>query len=296
MRPPLATRSNKMIAGARTSPVRCLLLASALPAVVAVGAAPAFAQSITAPEAGLTSALGVEERGAPGEWTFTLGAGAGFAPDYEGSDDYTAVPLLFGRAQRDDFFVTLEANTLRANLLPHPVFQIGPVLRYRPERDDVDSDAVDDLADVDAAVEAGVFAGFEAGGWHGRVEATQDFADAHDGWLVGLRGGYRAVLLPDLSLNTTAFATYASEDYMETYFGIDAADAARSGLDTFDADSGFKDVGLSLAARYGRREGFGVTAIAAYKRLLDDAADSPVVDDEGSADQFFGGLLVSYGF
>ena len=34
----------------------------------------------------------------------------------------------------------------------------------------------------------------------------------------------------------------------------------------------------------------------AYKRLLDDAADSPVVDDEGSADQLFGGLLVTHGF
>jgi MipA family protein len=291
MRPLLATRSGKMIAGGRTFPVRRLVLASALPAAVAVGPAPAFAQSIAAPEAGLTSGLGIEEGGAPGGWTFTLGAGAGFAPDYEGSADDTPVPLLFRRARRDEFFVALEAKTLRANLLPHPVFQIGPVLRYRPERD-----AVDDLADVDAA-EAGVFVGFAAEGWHGRVEATQDFADAHDGWLVGLRGGYRAVvLLPDLSLTTTAFATYASDDYMEAYFGIDAADAARRGLDTFDADAGFKDVGLSLAARYGGREGFGVTAIAAYRRLLDDAADSPVVDDEGSADRLFGALLVTYGF
>ena len=33
-----------------------------------------------------------------------------------------------------------------------------------------------------------------------------------------------------------------------------------------------------------------------YTRLLGDAADSPVVDDEGSENQFMGGILVTYTF
>ena len=160
----------------------------------------------------------------------------------------------------------------------------------------MNKDAVDDLQKVDAAVEVGGFAGFEAQGWHGRVEITQDVADAYDGWLVGVKGGYRAVFSPKLSLNATVFTDYASDDYMETYFGIDAANAARSGLDTFDADAGFKDVGLSLAPRYGGAEGWAVTGLLAYKRMLGDAEDSPVVDDVGDANQLFAGLLLTYGF
>jgi MipA family protein len=282
---------------ARTRPLGPLaaVLAGA-GAVVLIGPAPALAQSVAPPDAGLTSGLAGEGGDTADEWNFTLGAGAGFAPDYEGSEDYEVVPLLLARVQRNDLYLALEANTLRANLLPIPVFQAGPLVRYRPERDDVDNDAVDDLEDVDAAVELGGFVGFEAQGWHGRVEVTQDVADAYDGLLVGARGGYRAVLRPNLSLNTTVFTTYADDDYMETYFGIDGADAAASGLDTFDADAGFKDVGVSLAARYGGREGWGLTGIAAYKRLLEDAEDSPVVDDEGDANQLFAGLLVTYGF
>jgi outer membrane protein len=259
-----------MIARTRNSYRLGALLAGA-GAVALVGPAAALAQSVAPPDAGLTSALAGEGGDTADQWRFTLGAGAGFAPDYEGSEDYEVVPLLLARVQRNDIYVTLEANTLRANLLPIPVFQAGPLVRYRPERDDVDNDAVDDLEDVDAAVEVGGFVGFEAQGWHGRVEVTQDVADAYDGLLVGVRGGYRAVLRPNLSLNTTVFTTYADDDYMETYFGIDSADAARSGLDTFDADAGFKDVGVSLAAHYGGREGWGLTGIAAYKRLLDDA-------------------------
>ena len=284
-----------MIARSRL-PCRLGALLAGAGTVVLVDAAPVLAQSVAPPDAGLTSALAGEGGDAADEWSFTLGAGAGFAPDYEGSEDYEVVPLLLARVQRNDLYLTLEANTLRANLLPFPVFQAGPLVRYRPERDDVDNDAVDELEDVDAAVELGGFVGFEAQGWHGRVEVTQDVADAYDGLLVGVRGGYRAVLRPNLSLNTTVFTTYADDDYMETYFGIDGADAAASGLDTFDADAGFKDVGLSLAAHYGGREGWGLTGIAAYKRLLEDAEDSPAVDDEGDANQLFAGLLVTYGF
>ena len=285
-----------MIAPSRAPYILRAFLAVALPTAVVVGPAAALAQAVAPPDGGLTSGLAGDGGGTADEWSFSIGAGAGFAPDYEGSEDYKAVPLLLARVQRNEIFVTLEANTLRANLLPFPVFQAGPLVRYRPERDDVDNDAVDDLEDVDAAVELGGFVGFEAQGWHGRVEVTQDVADAYDGLLVGVRGGYRAVLRPNLSLNTTVFTTYADDDYMETYFGIDGADAARSGLDTFDADAGFKDVGVSLAARYGGREGWGLTGIAAYKRLLEDAEDSPVVDDEGDANQLFAGLLVTYGF
>ena len=89
-------------------------------AVVLIGPAPALAQSVAPPDAELTSALAGEGGDAADEWSFTLGAGAGFAPDYEGSEDYEVVPLLLARVQRNDIFVTLEANTLRANLLPVP--------------------------------------------------------------------------------------------------------------------------------------------------------------------------------
>jgi outer membrane scaffolding protein for murein synthesis (MipA/OmpV family) len=36
--------------------------------------------------------------------------------------------------------------------------------------------------------------------------------------------------------------------------------------------------------------------LATYKRLVGDAADSPVVEDEGSENQLTGGVLVFYKF
>jgi outer membrane protein len=80
---------------------------------------------------------------------------------------------------------------------------------------------------------------------------------------------------------------------MSSYFGIDAADAAASGLDEFNADEGFKDVNL-LSYRFLER--WSLAVIGTYARLLGDAEDSPVVDDVGDANQFFGGALINYRF
>ena len=83
---------------------------------------------------------------------------------------------------------------------------------------------------------------------------------------------------------------------MSAYFSIDGAESARSGLDTYNADSGFKDVGLNLMASYKPWEHWGFMGLASYKRLLNDAEDSPVVDDEGDANQYTAGVLVFYKF
>jgi outer membrane protein len=82
---------------------------------------------------------------------------------------------------------------------------------------------------------------------------------------------------------------------MSSYFGIDAADAARSGLDQFNADEDFKDVSLGGALTY-QCERLSVSLLANYARLIGDAADSPVVEEVGDENQLFGGALVNYMF
>ena len=97
-------------------------------------------------------------------------------------------------------------------------------------------------------------------------------------------------------LNAGAEGTYASGDYMDEFFTINGADSARSGLSTFNADSGIKDVGLNTALTYVITPTWSVTGRGSYTRLVDDAEDSPVVDDEGNPNQWFGGLMVNVRF
>ncbi len=251
-----------------------------------------------------------------GSVKWTLGAGVGVSPDYEGSEDYEPVPVLNARvAWQEGYFVqlgpsTLRALQLRANILPREGsalgpgnFQFGPLANYRPERDDVDNDRVDDLKKVDAAMELGAFVGY-AFNLQGdprtslgiNFQFAADVTDSHGGWLYQPAVDFRSPLGDALSFSARVFSTYASDDYMRTYFGIDSRNAARSGLETFDADAGFKDVGLNLGLTYDLIQNWQVGARASYTRLLGDAKDSPVTDDEGSANQFFAGLLINYRF
>jgi len=102
-----------------------------------------------------------------------IGLGVGMAPDYEGSDDSEAAPVLFGRYNWDSGrYVALggtqeagKALRLRANLISDEMWELGPVLQYRMERDDVDDNQVDRMKDIDAATELGAFVGFKSGPW-----------------------------------------------------------------------------------------------------------------------------------
>lgn len=227
----------------------------------------------------------------------SVGLGLGVAPDYEGSEDYQAVPIPYASVGWSNHMaISLLGNKAKVNLIPSPIWKGGLIGEYIAERNDVDNNKVDDLKTVDAAIMLGGFFGLEYENWSASIEAMQDVADGNDGSIVRLNGGYKIPIDKTLSLSLGVFTTWADDDYMEAYFTIDGADSARSGLSTFNADSGFKDVGLNLLASYKPWENWGFMGLASYKRLLDDAEDSPVVDDEGSPNQFSVGALVFYRF
>lgn len=226
-----------------------------------------------------------------------VGLGIGFAPDYEGSDDMAAVPLLQARFNfSNGMNLGLFGNTLRFDMCPDTTWSVGPMLRYRAERDDVDNDKVDRMKTVDAAVEAGVFLNYNIENWFVMFSATTDVSDAHDGSVFDLGVGYRHPLDTQTMLTVFAKGTYASEDYMETYFSVDRGDADRSGLPTYEADAELKDVALGGLLQHNINDRWGVLGLLQYTKLLGDAADSPLVDDEGSDSQLIVGVIGNYRF
>jgi outer membrane protein len=232
------------------------------------------------------------------EPAWALGAGVGVVPDYEGSDDYQGVPLLFLRAAwNSGRYIQFLGNTLKVNVIAGNAFQFGPVVQYRGERDDdVDNEKVKRMRQVDEAIEIGAFVGYRIGNWHTSLQAANDVNDAHDGLVVTLEGGYTMPLAPGVLLGLSLFSSYANDDYMETYFSVDANNASRSGLRQYSADSGIKDIGTMVNLAYAPWDKWGITGLLGLRRLLGDAKDSPLVDQEGSENQLFGGVMVTYRF
>lgn len=233
----------------------------------------------------------------------TAGLGAAFAPDYEGSDDYTFVPvwnLRLANLYHPETFVQLTGVQLRSNLVPSDHWRFGVSGRYLPDYDDVDDDKVEDLGDADDTLLFGVTLGYDL--ISGRrqdlaieLDAQYDVLEGNGGVLTP-RLRWRQPLAQRLVFESALSATWASEDYMSNRFGISSGDAARSGLGTHDADEGFKNTAASASVTYQLTTGLSLTGLAAYSRLLGDAEDSPIVDDQGSANQLLGGLLLNYTF
>jgi outer membrane protein len=89
-------------------------------------------------------------------------------------------------------------------------------------------------------------------------------------------------------------ASYASDDFNSTYFGVNATDAGLSGLSTFSAGGGIMDVNGLIAVVMHLSRKWHIAAGLRYKKLISDAADSPVVKDRGSADQIIVGIGFAY--
>lgn len=222
-----------------------------------------------------------------------LGAGGRLVPEYEGSDEYRVSPfpiIGFGYLNIPGLLELGSLTTEEGGL------SVSPTFDYIGERKADDFDDLDGLDDVDATFEAGVRVGYawtNAEVW-GEVGYAFGGAD-------GLVGGFgaSAIVRPaaELELKAGPFATFASQDYMDAFFGVSGREAARTGfrLDGFDADGGFKSVGVAASARYEFRPDWFLNADASYSRLVGDAGDSPIVD-AGSEDQFTFGLGLSRRF
>jgi outer membrane scaffolding protein for murein synthesis (MipA/OmpV family) len=234
-----------------------------------------------------------------------VGLGIGSVPDYEGSDTNKGTVAPFGRYNwASGRYISLggtanaeQAARLKMNLLTKDTpWELGPVLQYRAKRDNVDNNRVDRMREVDAATEAGAFLGWKADRLSLSTTYVTDVSDEHSGDVWYLNGYYDIPVDEHLKLALGAYATWASDDYMETYFGVNGNDSARSGLPVYKAESGFKDTGLILIGHYKFNKSWGMAGVVNYTRMLNDAEDSPLVKQVGDENQYKALVAVTYSF
>ncbi len=91
-------------------------------------------------------------------------------------------------------------------------------------------------------------------------------------------------------------ARFGSATYNRRFYGIDAAEAAASGLPQYRAKAGLNALGVVAGAYVPLGERWGLFGSLGYDRLMNAAAESPLTRQRGSRDQLSAGLALTYVF
>ncbi|WP_029351639.1 MipA/OmpV family protein [Bosea sp. 117] len=224
------------------------------------------------------------------EWKVVLGGGAMMVPKYEGSDEFDIQPVPFVTATFGEH-VKVDPRGVSVNVYSFGNLNLSAQLGYDTGRKQKDSDHLRGLGDIDAGGVVGGTLAYELG-------PAEFYASLSR--IVGGSDGLEAKIGFDLAhqidqfrFSVGASATWADENYMESYFGVTAAQSAASGLKQYDIGAGFKRVDLDLAVTYMASEHWLVRGQVGIGYLLGDAADSPVVQE---AFQPSGMLTLGYRF
>lgn len=277
-----------------------------------LGAGPVFAQ-VAAPGVPTTT-QGVRVPPQT-DWTIGIGFAPVLSPAWQGSRDYALSVFPDLRVNYRDVLFFSVPDGLGWNAVNQGGWKIGPLFKFRFGRNENDggspflitggSEALIGMGDIGFAAEPGAFVqyGFAGNKAKVRAEVRQGFG-AHGGLVADTSIGWSDRTgrpgTPGLWLyGVTARATFAGADYTNTYFGVDAAQAAATGLGEFRTGDGLVSTGVnaSLTKPFGRFGQYGaVTLFGGYDRLANVVTDSTLIDERGKRDQFSLGLSYGYRF
>lgn len=208
------------------------------------------------------------------EWNVALGGGVLIGPKYEGSDEMDVQPIPFATARLGEH-VTLDPRGLSVELYSFGSLSFSGLIGYDTGRDESDSSHLRGLGDIGMGGVVGATVTYELGpaefyGSLGRIVGGSDGLQAQ----LGFRLAHE---VDQFRLSAGVSASWADQNYMQSYFGVSAAQSALSGLPRYDIGAGFKRVDLELSATYAVSERWLVRGEVGLGYLLGDVADSPVV-------------------
>jgi MipA family protein len=233
-------------------------------------------------------------------WIATVGARITVDPTYPGADKYSVwgSPVVGLRRSTDPEWFSALDDSASFGISVTDWLRVGVAGDYLDGRDRGDDSRLRGLKPIDWTVELGGF--FEL--WptdylRARVEIKKGI-NGHDGVTADI--GFDAIVpvTNNLSLAFGPRVDLATTDYMRTYYGVTAREAARSPFinRSFRPDGGIESAGLAASVTYKWDENWTTTIGGGWDRLVGDAADSPVTRRAGTPNQFWGGARVAYSF
>lgn len=203
-----------------------------------------------------------------------VGAGILYAPAYRGSDKYRAFPLPTIDVNHGRLFLNLR-NGIGVNVINSRLVTVGTSIQFTEGYRFKDAPA--GIGGVKYGAGARGFISLHDHGFILTTGATQGFVGGTKGLVVDTSLAYSVSATPRLTIIPSVRATWADAKYNDRYFGIDATQAAASGLPYFRPGSGFKDADGSVTASYLLTNHIILSASGIVTTVLGDDSQSPIV-------------------
>lgn len=217
-------------------------------------------------------------------------------PSWPGATDVSFGPLIdFATAYGDTPF-EFEApdESFGSSVATSDNFAVGPVLSFETKRNSAEVGGV--LPDVDFSLEVGGFVNYTVSdNFRLRAEARQGVT-GHDGFVAVFGADYMTRDDDKHLISIGPRVTIADNGYQDAYYSVTPAQSIASGLPAYDASGGLQSVGVVVGYIQQLTDRWGIYSYAQYDRLVDDAANSPIVRTYGSRDQYAGGIALTYTF
>lgn len=232
-----------------------------------------------------------EAKPAASNWDVHLSLGAFVFPEYRGSRDYRALPLPMVGATWNNRLWLNPIGGARWSLTPDKALSVGPVVKYvrgRRNRGELSN-----LSRASGGFAGGVFAHYRLGPVQLEGEVIHALSGGLEGSQAQLQAHLHGRLSPRLHYSTGPAVKWASSRWNDAYFGISATDAERSGLPAYTPGAGLTELQLHGRLSYILDRQSAISVFGSVGRLLEDAADSPIVSEVGRPQQVYFGLMWS---
>lgn len=173
-----------------------------------------------------------------------------------------------------------------------PAWRVGISVAFDPlHRYEKDAQRLRGLGNVDETERVNFLVGHNTSCTEVRLKLSTDAGGQGHGNVADLEMASMRSPWPDLKLRAAVGWTWTNEQYMRTFFGVNARQSALSGLPMFTPDGGVSSVRGVFSAQYSLSEHWLVGGLASVGRLLGDAGDSPITQKRTD---FGGGVFLAY--
>lgn len=225
---------------------------------------------------------------APTAWEGAIGLIASYRPEYQGGDKarFKVTPALFLRYGRltvtnASGFATRRADDvargLALDLVQGDRLRVNAALRVDAGRSEATSSELTGMGDIKPTVRVRVNASYRLDGpWRVGMAWSADLLGrgGGNGGDLGVVWEHRPTAKTVLTVG--ASLSVAGDRFMQTYYGVSEAQAARSGYPVYTPGSGLRDMSINTNLRHDIGEDWIVLAGAGTSRLLGPAAASPL--------------------